>query len=115
MSDLQTTRVRDMKPKLVWVGKMLGMDMYIDVGGQREPDRKLDLAEACLKKAFGMDHAASAIPSEEAFITERLKEYQQYWDIKKQRYIIESDWQPKQSELIESIKKSYQFEYGDKK
>jgi hypothetical protein len=40
------------KPYLVWVGKLLGMDLYIDLQGQSSPKDKHKLAMISLKKAF---------------------------------------------------------------
>jgi len=51
MSDLlKITPLKDMKPQLLCVGKLLGMDLYIDVLGQSED--KYELAQKFLQKAF---------------------------------------------------------------
>lgn len=43
-----------LKPKLEWVGCILGMDLYVDTSRERQPNEKRLLAEKILKKAFGM-------------------------------------------------------------
>lgn len=48
MSELEVTPMHDLKPKLEWVGKILGMDVYIDTSGKHPAKR--DIAEELISK-----------------------------------------------------------------
>jgi hypothetical protein len=50
LEELQLTPLKDLKPQLVCVSKLLGMDLYIDMRGEH-PD-KYDLAQQLLSNAF---------------------------------------------------------------
>jgi hypothetical protein len=52
ISNLKATPIRDLKPHLVFVGRLLGMDLFIDIHGQRNVEDKLALADAIIKEAF---------------------------------------------------------------
>ena len=53
MSDkLTATPQHLLKPKLVWVGRILGMDLYLDIQGKPDAMKKRDVAERVLKKMF---------------------------------------------------------------
>lgn len=43
------------KPKLEWVGRILGMDLYVDTQGEHWPEKKRELAERMLMHAFEMN------------------------------------------------------------
>lgn len=52
MANLDITPTHNLKPKLEWVGRVLGMDLYVDTSGRRQPSEKRDLVEAVLKAMF---------------------------------------------------------------
>ena len=47
---LKLTPIKDIKPQLLCIGQLLGMDLYIDVRGQNP--KKYDIAQEILQKAF---------------------------------------------------------------
>ena len=50
MSDLlEPTPEYELKPKLIYVGKLFGMDLYLDIHGVRDAERKHQLAIKWLK------------------------------------------------------------------
>lgn len=42
-----------LNPRLEWVGKVLGMDLYVDLKNQLQPEKKRQLAEEVLKNVLG--------------------------------------------------------------
>lgn len=50
MSDLETTPLHEVKPRLEWIGRILGMDVYVDTSGEHPDKRKL--AENVLGRAL---------------------------------------------------------------
>lgn len=46
---LTPTPLHLVKPRLEWVGTVLGMDVYVDVSRQFEPEKKRDLAQTILE------------------------------------------------------------------
>ena len=50
IDDLVPTKIKDLYPQLFCIGKVLGMNLYIDMRVQRP--EKYDLAQKVLKNAF---------------------------------------------------------------
>lgn len=65
-----------------------------------------------------LDLDPGVVHPEDHYVTERLKDYQKYWDGKLKKYVIDDDpndpeaWTPTRNELIEDLRKSYRFEHG---
>lgn len=66
-------------------------------------------------KALQSATEGTTAPDRDEWITSRLKEYSQYWDENKQRYIIDKDWMPTRDELLADIEKSYDFDHRGEK
>lgn len=41
-----------LKPNLMWCGRLLGMDLYVDVQQAKNPEEKLAIARNLLKQMF---------------------------------------------------------------
>jgi len=55
MDEIKATEPHIFKPRLEWVGRILGMDLYVDTGGLENVYSAIDkrkMAEALLWKAF---------------------------------------------------------------
>lgn len=53
MTDLpQPTPEWKTKPHLMWCGKLLGMDLFVDVGQTKNAENKLAIARNLLKQMF---------------------------------------------------------------
>lgn len=53
----------------------------------------------------------TAIPSLEDFTATRLADYTKYWNEVTRRYNIADDWNPTHEELLDDIKRGYEFEF----
>lgn len=48
MNELEVSEMKDVKPKLIWVGRLLGMDLYADYHLMRNPEQKVKIATKLL-------------------------------------------------------------------
>lgn len=49
MDDLSPTPQFELKPQLVWLGKFLGMDVYMDIHGTNQKSKHAELARRIFK------------------------------------------------------------------